>query len=110
MNNLSKVDCLCKGHAEGELWSLAVSPINPDIFATASDDCTVRVWSIKNNKIISITQLESKVRSCSFSADAMSLACGLSDGTLVVLKTQLAILTLFLIFNSLYRKNKLVSN
>ncbi len=33
---------ICRSHAEGELWALSVSPINPDVFATASDDETVR--------------------------------------------------------------------
>lgn len=42
MSNISKVECICKGHSEGELWSLATSPVNPNIFATASDDHTVR--------------------------------------------------------------------
>ena len=36
------IKCFCKGHAEGELWALAISPVNKDIFATASDDKTVR--------------------------------------------------------------------
>ncbi len=36
------IQFFCKGHSEGELWSLAVSPQNKDIFATASDDKTVR--------------------------------------------------------------------
>lgn len=33
---------ICQGHAEGELWALSVSANNPDLFATASDDKTVR--------------------------------------------------------------------
>jgi hypothetical protein len=42
LGNVSKLDTICKGHAEGELWSLAISPVDSYVFATASDDQTVR--------------------------------------------------------------------
>ncbi len=42
VNNPENAVCLCQGHAEGELWALAVSPKINEIFATASDDKTVR--------------------------------------------------------------------
>lgn len=42
MKDPTKVECLCNGHSEGELWSLAVSPVDKNIFATASDDKTLR--------------------------------------------------------------------
>lgn len=88
MKDFSRIECICSGHAEGELWSLATSPENPDIFATASDDQTVRIWNMRTNKLLKVTELENKIRSCSFNADGSSLACGLSDGTLVILKTE----------------------
>ena len=88
MTDLSKIVCVCNAHAEGELWALAPSPNDPNVFATASDDYTVRIWDMKDNKQTKMTLLEHRIRSCSFNKDSTSLACGLSDGTLVVLKTE----------------------
>jgi WD40 repeat protein len=42
INNQHQPLCILRGHAEGELWALAVSPNHNEIFATASDDKTVR--------------------------------------------------------------------
>ena len=43
---------------------------------------------MKNNKQIRMAELEHKIRSCAFNEDGSAIACGLSDGTLVVVKTQ----------------------
>lgn len=85
MNDQDNPQCVTQGHAEGELWSLAVSPTNPWIFATASDDKTVRIWDMKKNRMLKMKKLQSRIRSCSFSADSKQLACGLKNGILVVL-------------------------
>ena len=82
-----KPRCLVQGHAEGELWGLCVHP-RKLLFATASDDCTVRTWSAHDRKLLSRTTLDAPVRSCAFSGDGNLLAVGMNDGSFMVLKAR----------------------
>ena len=51
----SSVTTLVQGHGEGEMWGLASHPTKEQ-FASASDDCTVRIWNVetKVNVLINI--------------------------------------------------------
>jgi WD40 repeat protein len=69
LKNRNQIECICNGHSEGELWSLAMSPVSSDVFATASDDHTVRIWNMKNKSLQKVTELDKKVRSCAFNSD-----------------------------------------
>ncbi|XP_077993248.1 echinoderm microtubule-associated protein-like 6 [Glandiceps talaboti] len=78
---------IVQGHAEGELWALAVHPKKP-VFATGSDDHTVRLWSMTDHTMLSRTTLDQNIRSVAFNQDGSQLAAGLSDGSFIVLKTR----------------------
>ena len=55
-----------KGHAEGELWALAIHPFD-SFFATGSDDCSLIVWNWIEKKMVQCRQFPSKVcNSCNF--------------------------------------------
>eukprot|EP00051_Salpingoeca_urceolata_P007134 m.94665 g.94665 ORF g.94665 m.94665 type:complete len:1961 (-) comp15130_c0_seq1:316-6198(-) len=75
---------LVGGHGAGELWGLAVHPTE-QIFATASDDCMIGVWSAQTHKSISSWLMPSHCRSCTFSHDGSALAIGLSDGSVSIM-------------------------
>lgn len=66
-----------ESHYSGELWGLCVSPIDPDLFVTAGDDKTLRVWSITNKRLIRKAVLDCTARSVAWSPEGKHLIVGL---------------------------------
>jgi microtubule-associated protein-like 6 len=64
-------------HYSGEIWGLGVHPTDPDVFATAGDDKTIRVWSISHKRIIRKAVLDCTARCINFSPDGRQLIVGL---------------------------------
>lgn len=67
------------GHAEGEMWALSTHPLKYEI-CTASDDKTVRIWSLTDRRMLRWKKLESLLRTCQYSQDGKSIAVGTKDG------------------------------
>jgi len=54
---------LLTSHSMGELWGLAVHPVNSDLFVTVGDDASLRIWSIKKQKMVYSKKLPHAARS-----------------------------------------------
>ena len=71
---------MLQGHKQGEVWGLASHP-NKAVFATVSDDRSVRLWSYEGiHQLVSFKVLKQAGRCLTFSPDGKALAVGLKDG------------------------------
>eukprot|EP00049_Salpingoeca_infusionum_P015006 m.287561 g.287561 ORF g.287561 m.287561 type:complete len:1929 (-) comp15790_c5_seq3:4131-9917(-) len=77
---------LAQGHGEGEVWGLCTHP-SADLFATASDDKTIRLWSISENRLLRFRRLSQAARSAAISADGQKIVVGLKNGAVEVFPT-----------------------
>ncbi|OAF70064.1 hypothetical protein A3Q56_02173 [Intoshia linei] len=80
-SNMTK--CIVSGHGAGEMWGLCVHP-SKDLIFTGSDDKTVRIWDITKKALIKKLYFENCVR-CVHYSKTFNLACGLSDGNVIVM-------------------------
>eukprot|EP00814_Leptocylindrus_danicus_P009417 CAMPEP_0116006440 /NCGR_PEP_ID=MMETSP0321-20121206/1730_1 /TAXON_ID=163516 /ORGANISM="Leptocylindrus danicus var. danicus, Strain B650" /LENGTH=2265 /DNA_ID=CAMNT_0003474995 /DNA_START=74 /DNA_END=6868 /DNA_ORIENTATION=- len=68
---------LHEGHGGcGEVWGLAMHPLESDLFATCGDDSSARVWSIKSRKLLQKRIMDRPLRSIIWSNDGKELIVG----------------------------------
>lgn len=70
--------CYMQGHYE-ELWGLAAHPTKAE-FATAGEDCTVRVWELATKTMKTMARLPGPGRSVAYSPNGKFIAVGLGAG------------------------------
>jgi WD40 repeat protein/Ca2+-binding EF-hand superfamily protein len=67
---------LSEAHFVGEAWGLAAHPKDPDVFATSSDDGTVRLWNARTRKCSGRANIDAKSRSLAWSPEGDLIGCG----------------------------------
>jgi WD40 repeat protein len=80
------VSIIVQSHGEGELWGLATHPAQLTL-ATVSDDKSLRIWDIRNKRMLAATKLKFEGRGCNYSPDGKLIAVGLINGTFEVFET-----------------------
>jgi len=74
------------GGARSELWALAAHPQRAELFVTAGDDCTVRVWDAAACAMQCMRRVRAAPQCAAFSPDGTLLAVGGADGTTLLLE------------------------
>jgi WD40 repeat protein len=72
-----RVQLLNEAHFDGELHAMATHPKSPDIFMTAGDDCTLRIWTISERRLLRKAVLDCTVRACCWSPDGKTIVVGM---------------------------------
>ena len=72
-------EVLIHSHYNGELWGVATHPYDTDIFASAGDDGSLRIWSIKKNCMLGHVNVGHAVRSVAWHPSGSIIAVGLFE-------------------------------
>ncbi|KAK1798480.1 hypothetical protein P4O66_006772, partial [Electrophorus voltai] len=75
---------LINGHTQGRIWGLATHP-SKDIFISASDDGTIRIWDLADKKLLNKVSLGHPAKCTAFSPNGEMVAIGMGNGEFIVL-------------------------
>lgn len=86
-----------EGHFKDQLHGCAMHPTNENVFVTAGDDCTIRIWDMHERRMLKKVTVDTMCRAIEWSPDGTLLGCGLGgnvgrgrqkkDGAYVVVST-----------------------
>ncbi|KAL8169066.1 UNVERIFIED_CONTAM: Echinoderm microtubule-associated protein-like 5 [Gekko kuhli] len=75
---------LNNGHMDGPIWGLATHP-SRDVFLSAAEDGTVRLWDIADKKMMNKVSLGHAARTVSYSPEGDMVAIGMKNGEFIIL-------------------------
>eukprot|EP00003_Mantamonas_plastica_P008476 TRINITY_DN1744_c0_g1_i5.p1 TRINITY_DN1744_c0_g1~~TRINITY_DN1744_c0_g1_i5.p1 ORF type:complete len:533 (+),score=185.96 TRINITY_DN1744_c0_g1_i5:98-1696(+) len=82
----SQTERILEGHGAGEVWGLETHPTIPYLLATASDDCSIRLWNSDMDKQVGYYRTSVAARSVTWTPDGAYVAAGLKNGGFMVAK------------------------
>ncbi|KAK5925768.1 hypothetical protein CgunFtcFv8_021400 [Champsocephalus gunnari] len=75
---------MINGHTQGGIWGLAAHPFK-DVFISASDDGTIRIWDLADKKLLNKVSLGHPAKCTSYSPNGEMVSIGMENGEFIVL-------------------------
>ncbi|KAI1896973.1 hypothetical protein AGOR_G00100430 [Albula goreensis] len=75
---------MMNGHTQGQIWGLAAHP-SKDMFISASDDGTIRIWDLADKKLLNKVSLGHPAKCASYSPEGEMVSIGMQNGEFIVL-------------------------
>ncbi|CAL8295460.1 unnamed protein product, partial [Arctogadus glacialis] len=75
---------LVNGHMDGPIWGVGTHP-SRDVFLSAAEDGTVRLWDIPEKKMLNKVNLGHPARAVSYSPEGDMVAIGMKNGEFIIL-------------------------
>uniref|UniRef100_UPI003AAE605C echinoderm microtubule-associated protein-like 6 n=1 Tax=Centroberyx gerrardi TaxID=166262 RepID=UPI003AAE605C len=75
---------MINGHTQGGIWGLATHPFK-DVFISASDDGTIRIWDLADKKLLNKVSLGHPAKCTSYSPNGEMVSIGMENGEFIVL-------------------------
>ncbi|CAB1335195.1 unnamed protein product, partial [Coregonus sp. 'balchen'] len=75
---------LVNGHMDGPIWGVGTHPTR-DVFLSAAEDGTVRLWDIPEKKMLNKVNLGHPARAVAYSPEGDMVAIGMKNGEFIIL-------------------------
>ncbi|XP_069772417.1 echinoderm microtubule-associated protein-like 5 isoform X2 [Narcine bancroftii] len=75
---------LINNHMDGPIWGLSTHPIK-DVFLSAAEDGTVRLWDITEKKMLNKVNLGHPAQTVAYSPEGEMVAIGMKNGEFIIL-------------------------